>query len=161
MSYSKNKVTSIQTLIQNFFLERLIQQRGVTSRTIESYRDTFKIYIKYLQEMFNISVENINISDFSQDKVLLFLKYLEENRNNKSITLNNRLSVIHTFMKYVAEQAPEYSNIAKKTIATVYKGNIIKNLIMDCQSYTKYRPNETTGGIFVPWRRKEELPTGA
>ena len=47
MSYSKNKVTSIQTLIQNFFLERLIQQRGVTSRTIESYRDTFKIYIKY------------------------------------------------------------------------------------------------------------------
>lgn len=50
MSYSKNKVTSIQTLIQNFFLERLIQQRGVTSRTIESYRDTFKIYIKYLQE---------------------------------------------------------------------------------------------------------------
>jgi len=35
------------------------------------------------------------------------------------------------------------------TFATVYKGNIIKNLIMDCQSYTKYRPNETTGGIFV------------
>lgn len=49
----------------------------------------------------------------------------------------------------------------KETLATVYKGNIIKNLIMDCQSYTKYRPNETTGGIFVSWRRKEELPTGA
>ena len=46
-------------------------------------------------------------------------------------------------------------------LATVYKGNIIKTLIMDCQSYTKYRPNETTGGIFVSWRRKEELPTGA
>ena len=42
-------------------------------------------------------------------------------------------------------------------LATVYKGNIIKNLIMDCQSYTKYRPNETTGGIFnVSWRRKEQ-----
>ena len=50
---------------------------------------------------------------------------------------------------------------AAGTVATVYKGNIIKNLIMDCQSYTKYRPNETTGGIFVSWRRKEELPTGA
>ena len=47
------------------------------------------------------------------------------------------------------------------SLATVYKGNIIKNLIMDCQSYAKYRPNETTGGIFVSWRRKEELPTGA
>ena len=52
-------------------------------------------------------------------------------------------------------------NVPLTTFATVYKGNIIKNLIMDCQSYTKYRPNETTGGIFVSWRRKEELPTGA
>lgn len=51
--------------------------------------------------------------------------------------------------------------VAEECFATVYKGNIIKNLIMDCQSYTKYRPNETTGGIFVSWRRKEELPTGA
>ena len=53
------------------------------------------------------------------------------------------------------------SALSKSWFATVYKGNIIKNLIMDCQSYTKYRPNETTGGIFVSWRRKEELPTGA
>ena len=52
-------------------------------------------------------------------------------------------------------------DVYKDMLATVYKGNIIKNLIMDCQSYTKYRPNETTGGIFVSWRRKEELPTGA
>ena len=55
----------------------------------------------------------------------------------------------------------EYEDVKIQKIATVYKGNIIKNLIMDCQSYTKYRPNETTGGIFVSWRRKEELPTGA
>lgn len=52
-------------------------------------------------------------------------------------------------------------DLYNRMLATVYKGNIIKNLIMDCQSYTKYRPNETTGGIFVSWRRKEELPTGA
>ena len=55
----------------------------------------------------------------------------------------------------------KFGNVLIVTIATVYKGNIIKNLIMDYQSYTKYRPNETTGGIFVSWRRKEELPTGA
>ena len=54
-----------------------------------------------------------------------------------------------------------FRSISNALNATVYKGNIIKNLIMDCQSYTKYRPNETTGGIFVSWRRKEELPTGA
>ena len=59
------------------------------------------------------------------------------------------------------QEAKEIDKLQKDILATVYKGNIIKNLIMDCQSYTKYRPNETTGGIFVSWRRKEELPTGA
>ena len=60
-----------------------------------------------------------------------------------------------------SDETAQLLNSIGQLIATVYKGNIIKNLIMDCQSYTKYRPNETTGGIFVSWRRKEELPTGA
>ena len=67
------------------------------------------------------------------------------------------LQAISLDLKEFAKQFSE----TRKRVATVYKGNIIKNLIMDCQSYTKYRPNETTGGIFVSWRRKEELPTGA
>ena len=70
----------------------------------------------------------------------------------------------HNIKKYVYPQKGDilFSRAnTKEMVATVYKGNIIKNLIMDCQSYTKYRPNETTGGIFVSWRRKEELPTGA
>ena len=62
---------------------------------------------------------------------------------------------------YEVYSLPRTEEVPEGYIATVYKGNIIKNLIMDCQSYTKYRPNETTGGIFVSWRRKEELPTGA
>ena len=63
--------------------------------------------------------------------------------------------------KHLDEDCVLPMNVFRQMIATVYKGNIIKNLRMDCQSYTKYRPNETTGGIFVSWRRKEELPTGA
>lgn len=70
------------------------------------------------------------------------------------------MSMLDTRTERVAIAARD-SLVAAGLIATVYKGNIIKNLIMDCQSYTKYRPNETTGGIFVSWRRKEELPTGA
>ena len=68
----------------------------------------------------------------------------------------NQSNLSHTALNYFGKKISY-----KLFFATVYKGNIIKNLIMDCQSYTKYRPNETTGGIFVSWRRKEELPTGA
>ena len=72
----------------------------------------------------------------------------------------NEYSIELYFLKIDKRNQNPYF-VFKHTFATVYKGNIIKNLIMDCQSYTKYRPNETTGGIFVSWRRKEELPTGA
>lgn len=90
------------------------------------------------------------------------LKFIQEQ-------LNKRLAEYQKYIWEVKGVRPAISHgfekgksiITNAKIATVYKGNIIKNLIMDCQSYTKYRPNETTGGIFVSWRRKEELPTGA
>lgn len=75
----------------------------------------------------------------------------KEGKKRVEAILDNELKII---------EQDKLPAIDKLTFATVYKGNIIKNLIMDCQSYTKYRPNETTGGIFVSWRRKEELPTG-
>ena len=83
------------------------------------------------------------------------------------IPLENLIDKYMPNLQAVFEKYPEYRTMCTApdghiySFATVYKGNIIKNLIMDCQSYTKYRPNETTGGIFVSWRRKEELPTGA
>ena len=73
----------------------------------------------------------------------------------------NEMNENNLFCDYYEQWVAVYKEGAVRPVATVYKGNIIKNLIMDCQSYTKYRPNETTGGIFVSWRRKEELPTGA
>ena len=89
--------------------------------------------------------EKKNVTVIPSDKAMTPFVYSFERLNAESIT-------------YVS--IGEYP-CESYTVATVYKGNIIKNLIMDCQSYTKYRPNETTGGIFVSWRRKEELPTGA
>ena len=79
---------------------------------------------------------------------------------SKSYKLKKRIPNNPEDMFYLPPDTQE-AIVSQAQFATVYKGNIIKNLIMDCQSYTKYRPNETTGGIFVSWRRKEELPTGA
>ena len=92
------------------------------------------------------SIDELRVMGGSFNFVLSFLEILNS-------TETCMLSTIKVWGSVVVS--------SKLWVATVYKGNIIKNLIMDCQSYTKYRPNETTGGIFVSWRRKEELPTGA
>ena len=96
-----------------------------------------------------------------------FITYFLQGRREKIdaasvlvLQIDELLEKIGEMSSYIVEG--QLNNTAfYESLATVYKGNIIKNLIMDCQSYTKYRPNETTGGIFVSWRRKEELPTGA
>ena len=94
-------------------------------------------------------VESGSLTCYVGDKQIILKK-------GEGMFINSR--VLHRFHA-VSAIMPNF--VFMPSFATVYKGNIIKNLIMDCQSYTKYRPNETTGGIFVSWRRKEELPTGA
>ena len=93
----------------------------------------------------SVAISGVEICEANSQS--LYLQVPHENGVANIVTLHGQAGVV--------------SGVDQVNIATVYKGNIIKNLIMDCQSYTKYRPNETTGGIFVSWRRKEELPTGA
>ena len=130
----------------------------------------------YSENFRNTNIEYINVSVLVQllDKILYFIaKYILKRKH--LISYRYFFQRIE-FYKMVGKELfkNDYDRVLlennvvmfralcyKDNFATVYKGNIIKNLIMDCQSYTKYRPNETTGGIFVSWRRKEELPTGA
>ncbi len=88
-------------------------------------------------------------------------KSIEEHLSDIPIAIVNGYLDLPNVYGVLIDEERGVKDCVELMLATVYKGNIIKNLIMDCQSYTKYRPNETTGGIFVSWRRKEELPTGA
>ena len=86
------------------------------------------------------------VSGFSQEKLA---ELLDVSRQTISSWENERsYPDVHNLIMLC-----DIYSVSLDDLATVYKGNIIKNLIMDCQSYTKYRPNETTGGIFVSWRR--------
>ena len=93
-------------------------------------------------------------------KLISMIVYMDDELHFPKDELNHK-KLINLIRRYSFVFEKGNMNDLCNWFATVYKGNIIKNLIMDCQSYTKYRPNETTGGIFVSWRRKEELPTGA
>ena len=115
-----------------------------------------------------LSEKNIDAFNGAQGRILYVL-WQEDGIPIRSLSVKCGLAItsLTTMLEKMENQGlirrVQSETDKRKTLlfATVYKGNIIKNLIMDCQSYTKYRPNETAGGIFVSWRRKEELPTGA
>ncbi len=67
---------SIQVLIQKFFLERLMAQRQVSPQTVKSYRDTFRLYLRFMTLQHRISLTKMSISHFDAEHILEFLNYL-------------------------------------------------------------------------------------
>lgn len=117
-------IQTFQSLLQNFFLQRMIQQRKLSGETINSYRDTFRIYFIYfiyLNECHKIAAESCKIEYIDRDYVLGFCKYLEVKRKNKPVTINNRLAAIRSFLQYIAEIAPEYSAIVSRSLAIPFQ----------------------------------------
>ena len=149
-------VEAIKYAVRNgiYSIDGAINYRGMCSERDEgvALAELMNSGIITREEVFISSKAGLLYGDISAK--LPPMKYLSEKLENKGISIEDFSEYEGLFQTL----NPAFYEIA---LATVYKGNIIKNLIMDCQSYTKYRPNETTGGIFVSWRRKEELPTGA
>ncbi|EQJ98197.1 bacterial regulatory s, tetR family protein [Clostridioides difficile P51] len=139
--------------------ERIIE---VTLNLLNEVDDIEEITVRKIAERANVGVGLINYHFKTKDNLLstaigdVMSNIIAELYDDSVYTLRP-IEDLKNLLKKLCDTGLHY----EKVLATVYKGNIIKNLIMDCQSYTKYRPNETTGGIFVSWRRKEELPTGA
>ena len=115
-----------QTLLQKFFIDRLINQRRVSPCTINSYRDTFRIMLRFINEEKGIRANAINIEMLTAEMIIEFMNYLERTRNNKNKTINNRLAAINAFMDYVVYERPEYSGIAVRIKGIPYR-NIEKN----------------------------------
>src|SRR6266566_6580650 len=86
-------------LVQDFFLRRLVQQRGASTRTIESYRDAFRLLIAFAEQRTGTPPSALQLADLDAPLVLDFLDHLETERGNsvrdrKSTRLNSSHLVI-------------------------------------------------------------------
>lgn len=132
----KTDLPTFQALLQKFFLQRLIQQRKVSGQTVNSYRDTFRVYFYFLSANYNIKTESVSLDYFDVEYIQGFCKYLEKKRGNKGVTINNRLAGIHSFLKYVAEIEPEFSGIVKRSLMIPMQKHVIP--IMDLISKNEF-----------------------
>lgn len=91
---------SLGVLIQSFFNERLVRQRNASPNTISSYRDTWRLFLKYLLETLKRDIGKITITDVTAEAVLGFLEHLEKDRNCCIRSRNQRLAAFKSFFKY-------------------------------------------------------------
>jgi integrase/recombinase XerD len=104
-------------LVQDFFLRRLIAQRGASARTVEAYRDAFELLLGFAEQRTGKPPSALSLADLDAPLVLDFLDYLETGRGNTARTRNARLAAIHSFMRYAAIRDPASLPITARVLA--------------------------------------------
>jgi integrase/recombinase XerD len=108
-------------LIQAFFSERLQAQRQLSAATIASYRDTLRLLLNHIEQRTHRRPSQQVLEDWDAPHILQFLEQLEKQRANTARSRNLRLTAIHTFMHFVAQQAPEVLALTARVLAIPMK----------------------------------------
>jgi len=109
--------TDFAPRLERFFTQRLIAQRQVSPHTIASYRDTFRLFLKFAQHRLHKPPAELAFSDMDVTLVETFLDHLEQNRGVSARSRNLRLSAIRSFFNYAAYFEPAHAGRIQQILA--------------------------------------------
>lgn len=109
--------TILPSLIERFFTQRLMQQRNVSPNTIASYRDTFRLLLRFVSKRLGRAPSQLSLSDFDARLIADFLDHLETDRSAGPRSRNLRLTSIRTFFRFIAFEEPAHSLQVQRVLA--------------------------------------------
>lgn len=115
------KPTDFATHLTAFLSKYLANQKNASKNTIASYRDTFKLLLRYCQEQCNISAQKLSMEMLTPELIAAFLEWLEKERGSSISTRNQRLAAIHSFFRYAQYEEPSGILHFQKVIALPVK----------------------------------------
>jgi len=104
-------------IVQSYFLDGLITMKGLRPSSVRSYRDGITLFLRFVADDAHRKITQLTLADLTFERVLGFLRYLDEVRSNHTRTRNQRLAVLHTFFEYAAARAPEMLAVAQRVAA--------------------------------------------
>ena len=108
---------SFAPLVERFFTLRLMQQRQASPHTISSYRDTFRQFLKFVQQRLHKPPSRLSFEEIDAPLIVAFLDDLEKRKRVRVRSRNLRLTAIHSFFRYAAFEAPEHSAQIQRVLA--------------------------------------------
>jgi site-specific recombinase XerD len=103
--------------LQRFFTERLATQLRASPNTVTSYRDTFRLLLKYASGHLRRAPTELQVADIDADLIGTFLADIEKTRCNSARSRNTRLAAIRSFFKYVAVNEPQLLHHCQRVLA--------------------------------------------
>jgi site-specific recombinase XerD len=89
-------MSALAPTLEAFLADRLMIQRGASPNTIASYRDTFRLLLRFAAGQTAKRPSDLDFSDLDARLIGAFLEHLEVVRHNSVRTRNNRLAAIHS-----------------------------------------------------------------
>lgn len=112
----KHEKVSFPYVVARFFRMYLPGERGFSTNTISSYRDTFKQFFEFYRRYTGKEPDALQMEELSKSLVKEFLTQME--KDGKSIaTRNQRLAALKSFFSFVKYEYPEYIDIVSDIIA--------------------------------------------
>jgi integrase/recombinase XerD len=114
-------VSALAPILQMFFTERLLQQRGASPHTVAAYRDTFRLLLAFAHSRTGKAPCELDLADLDAPLVGAFLDYLESERHNGVRTRNARLAAVHSLFRFAALRHPEHGAVIQRVLAIPHK----------------------------------------
>ena len=111
------KTYPLPIYLQRFFSERLATQLHASPNTVASYRDAFRLLLKYTSDRIGRQPTKLQVGDIDADLIGDFLALVETKRGNGARSRNTRLSAIRSFFAYVAVNEPQLLHHCQKVLA--------------------------------------------
>lgn len=112
---------NLSTLIHQFFDQYLPRIKGSSRQTIRAYRDTYTLLLPFATKYHGVKIRSLKIGHLSNELILDFLDYLENDRHNKTVTRNQRLAAIKSMAKMIRFMHPERSALAERILSIPQK----------------------------------------
>jgi site-specific recombinase XerD len=109
--------SNFAVLLEGFFTQRLMQQRQASPHTIASFRDTFRLLLRFTEKRLHKSPSRVTLEEINAPLLAAFLIDLEKSRDITARSRNLRLTAIRSFFRYAAYEAPAHSAQIQRVLA--------------------------------------------
>ena len=109
--------TSFGSVLTRFFTQRLIQQRHASPHTVSSYRDTFRLLLRFAKIRTKNEPSSLVWQEIDAPLICAFLDHLQEDRGVTTRSRNLRLTAIRSLFQYAAFELPEHAEQIRRVLA--------------------------------------------
>lgn len=114
---SRKTCQTFPKLLESFFVRRMVNQRHASPNTVRSYRDTFRLLLRFVQDRLRRAPSKLQLADVDAPLVATFLDHLENERANSVSSRNARLAAVHSFFRFALLEEPSAVHACERVLA--------------------------------------------